>query len=176
MEFPFDCEALLDSDAQGYSALDSSSLRKLLKKGGVGEVIDAFGALSAKSQGLKAVITTTSKILESDHRLYIKAEKNKVIGFIKVGRKKLFIRNTEGTIFEISPLCVLDFYTYEKIQRSGFGKVRGKVMCSKYSRRCLMPKKWVRRSWATIDPPKNYYTSSKNTTTWRDMCRRTTTS
>eukprot|EP00826_Nyctotherus_ovalis_P054559 TRINITY_DN7154_c0_g1_i13.p1 TRINITY_DN7154_c0_g1~~TRINITY_DN7154_c0_g1_i13.p1 ORF type:complete len:177 (-),score=22.85 TRINITY_DN7154_c0_g1_i13:370-900(-) len=175
MEFPFDCEALLDSDAQGYSVLDSSSLRKALKKGGVAEVIDTFGALSAKSQGLKAVITTAGKTLESDHRIYIKAEKNKLIGFIKVGRKNLFIRNMEGEIFEISPLCVLDFYTYEKIQRSGFGKVRSKVMCRRYLRRCLMRRRCDRRSWATIDLPKNCYTSSRNTMTCRDMCRRTTT-
>lgn len=123
MEFSFDCDALFDSNAQGYSALDSASLRRLMKKGSIDKVIDTFGMLSAKSQGLKAIITTTEKILESNHRVYMKTERNKVIGFIKVGQKNLFIRNTEGQIFEISPLCVLDFYTYEKIQRSGFGKV-----------------------------------------------------
>jgi len=137
MEFPFDCDILLDSNTQGYSLLDSSSLRKLMKNGPVAEVVNTFGALSAKSQGLKNAITTAEKILESDHMVYMKTEGNKVIGFIKVGRKNLFIRSAEGQIFEISPLCVLDFYIYEKIQRSGFGKVRSQIICRKYLNSCL---------------------------------------
>jgi alpha-tubulin N-acetyltransferase 1 len=48
---------------------------------------------------------------------------NKAIGFLKMGKKNLFIRNNIGTIKEISPLCVLDFYVHESQQRSGNGKV-----------------------------------------------------
>jgi alpha-tubulin N-acetyltransferase 1 len=76
-----------------------------------------------QSQGLKAVITTGLKLLSSDHRLYILAKKNQIIGMIKVGPKTLFIRNEIGQISEIRPLCCLDFYVYEAIQRSGYGKV-----------------------------------------------------
>jgi alpha-tubulin N-acetyltransferase 1 len=47
---------------------------------------------------------------------------NRVLGFLKVGVKKLFIRDEYGTIKEISPLCVLDFYVHESIQRNGIGK------------------------------------------------------
>jgi alpha-tubulin N-acetyltransferase 1 len=45
----------------------------------------------------------------------MKAEGNKVIGLLKVGVKKLFIRNEYAAIKEISPLCVLDFYVHESV-------------------------------------------------------------
>lgn len=47
---------------------------------------------------------------------------NAVIGMIKVGSRKLFIRNANGQIKEITPLCVLDFYVHESVQRGGHGK------------------------------------------------------
>jgi alpha-tubulin N-acetyltransferase 1 len=53
----------------------------------------------------------------------MKAEGTKVQALLKVGVKKLFIRNEMGTIKEISPLCVLDFYVHESVQRSGLGKM-----------------------------------------------------
>ena len=46
----------------------------------------------------------------------------KVIGLLKVGMRKLFIRNDSGQIKEITPLCVLDFYVHESVQRGGQGK------------------------------------------------------
>lgn len=48
---------------------------------------------------------------------------NIFIGFIKVGYKHLFIYDESSSIHEINPLCVLDFYTYEKCQRQGYGKI-----------------------------------------------------
>jgi len=41
---------------------------------------------------------------------------------IKVGKRNLFIRNDTGAIKEIKPLCVLDFYVHESVQRGGHGK------------------------------------------------------
>ena len=41
---------------------------------------------------------------------------------LKVGYKKLFIRNKSGNIIEMKPLCVLDFYVDHKVQRGGFGR------------------------------------------------------
>ena len=64
-----------------------------------------------------------SKLIASDTKIYIKVDANKAIGFLKIGRKKLFIRNESGKIFEISPLCLLDFYVHESVQRQGEGKV-----------------------------------------------------
>jgi len=45
-----------------------------------------------------------------------------VLGLLKVGEKKLFIRNEAGSIKEITPICVLDFYVHESCQRGGIGK------------------------------------------------------
>jgi alpha-tubulin N-acetyltransferase 1 len=52
-----------------------------------------------------------------DNRLYLKLDTsaNKVIGLIKVGKRKLFVHRETGKISEISPLCVLDFYVHESI-------------------------------------------------------------
>jgi len=79
------------------------------------DIIDKMGHASAKAQALPAVITTASRLFTSDNRLYMKAEGNRVIGLIKVGVKKLFIRNEMGAIKEIAPLCVLDFYVHESV-------------------------------------------------------------
>lgn len=46
----------------------------------------------------------------------------RVIGFIKVGEKKLFLYDTAGKMHEVTPTCVLDFYVHESCQRCGFGK------------------------------------------------------
>lgn len=83
------------------------------------EIIDRIGSASSKAQGLPSIITTASKLFTSDTRLYLRAEGNRVMGLLKVGVKKLFIRNESGAIKEISPLCVLDFYVHESVQRNG---------------------------------------------------------
>jgi alpha-tubulin N-acetyltransferase 1 len=41
---------------------------------------------------------------------------------LKVGVKKLFVRNRAGLIIEINPMSVLDFYVHESVQRGGHGK------------------------------------------------------
>ncbi len=56
--------------------------------------------------------------------MYLLSNKSQAIGFLKIGKKKLFIRDEKGTISEINPKCVLDFYVNEKCQRSGYGKVK----------------------------------------------------
>ncbi len=47
---------------------------------------------------------------------------NFMLGFIKIGRKKLFLLDEEGCHNEATPLCVLDFYVPEAVQRRGHGK------------------------------------------------------
>ena len=58
----------------------------------------------------------------SDQRLYLKVDGATVQGFIKVGTKDLFYRDPSGRCKEISPLCVLDFYVHDTVQRQGLGK------------------------------------------------------
>ena len=45
-----------------------------------------------------------------------------LLGGLKVGRKKLFIRSETGVYRELQPLCVLDFYVADSYQRMGLGK------------------------------------------------------
>lgn len=52
----------------------------------------------------------------------MKVEGNKALGFIKIGVKQLFHRDLLGNIKKINPLCVLDFYVHESLQRCGIGK------------------------------------------------------
>ncbi|XP_047239955.1 alpha-tubulin N-acetyltransferase 1 isoform X2 [Girardinichthys multiradiatus] len=44
-----------------------------------------------------------------------------VVGFLKVGYKKLFLLDRNGVHIEAEPLCVLDFYVSELLQRHGYG-------------------------------------------------------
>jgi len=81
-----------------------------------------MGEASARAQRLPQVITTSSKLFSSDNRLYVRAQGNKVIGIVKVGKRNLFINGATGGIKEIKPLCLLDFYVHESMQRGGHGK------------------------------------------------------
>jgi alpha-tubulin N-acetyltransferase 1 len=64
--------------------------------------------------------------------VYLLVNGRKALGFLKVGRKRLFITapstgghefaDVQETFREIEPLCVLDFYVHERCQRSGHGK------------------------------------------------------
>jgi alpha-tubulin N-acetyltransferase 1 len=45
-----------------------------------------------------------------------------VLGFIKMGEKKLFLHDAHGRMKEMSPTCVLDFYVHESQQRKGCGR------------------------------------------------------
>ncbi|VDO69509.1 unnamed protein product [Schistosoma margrebowiei] len=46
----------------------------------------------------------------------------RILGFLKTGRKRLFVHDRRGVCVECVPLCVLDFYVYEAHQRKGCGK------------------------------------------------------
>jgi len=114
----------------------------------LGEVVNRMGAGSAKAQSLPSVITTMSKMLCSDHHLYLYLENfQKVVGLLKMGRKNLFIRvcctcfivswhslarsqDELARMHEISPLCCLDFYVVEGNQRKGIGKLLFEAMLS----------------------------------------------
>ncbi|XP_076316164.1 alpha-tubulin N-acetyltransferase 1-like isoform X1 [Tachypleus tridentatus] len=90
-------------------------------------VIDALGEASAVAQGLQSAITNASKLQNSNHWMYVmkNSETNNscgaIIGFLKIGRKKLFIIDEHGDIQELWPLCVLDFYIHDSCQRQGYG-------------------------------------------------------
>ena len=66
------------------------------------------------------------------HKLYIACKKTGgrgaikkalILGFLKVGKKNLFLRMSDmsATLREVEPICVLDFYVHESLQRQGIG-------------------------------------------------------
>lgn len=152
MQFAFDCESLFNTDAQGFVILRGKELsnyagfnsynasvkfkqgQKQFQKGPdtamdrLCAIIDRMGCASAtvgrlhQAQGLPQTITCMNRFAGSDQRLYLKVEGSSVQGFIKVGGKDLFYREPSGRCREISPLCVLDFYVHESVQRQGLGK------------------------------------------------------
>ena len=124
MQFNFDCEQCLDCDRNGFSVLEGSCQNRIIPgyRLYVKEILDKMGQLSAKAQNLPTVITSTGQFFPSNYRLFIKAEGNRVFGYIKIGPKKLFLRDRLFNYHERKTLCVLDFYVYESVQRKGIGK------------------------------------------------------
>uniref|UniRef100_UPI0037E7F683 alpha-tubulin N-acetyltransferase 1 isoform X6 n=1 Tax=Semicossyphus pulcher TaxID=241346 RepID=UPI0037E7F683 len=130
MEFPFDINQLF---SERVSILDQTLVAGRKSAGRpdlqahIATVIDELGRASAKAQQLTAPITSASKLQTQRHQLYLlkDAESNGgrgvVVGFLKVGYKKLFLLDRQGAHIEAEPLCVLDFYISENLQRHGYG-------------------------------------------------------
>lgn len=111
--------------ASHYAVFEADALGRMppRSRGVVEAVIDDLGERSAKAQGLGAVITTVRKMAYTDQRVYVHRTDRAINGMLKVGRKNLFIRDHQsGKMNEINPLCVLDFYVHESVQRGGIGK------------------------------------------------------
>lgn len=90
-------------------------------------IIDEMGKASAVAQELKLPVTSADKLANSDHILYMMTEHDKpehfsVVGILKMGWKKLYLYNKEGSRSEAMVYCLLDFYIHESKQRKGYGK------------------------------------------------------
>jgi len=124
MNFPFYCSKVITTDQSGFAILEASKFdRNSKSKEYIAEILDKMGEASSIAQGLRAVITTYSKFVSSsDNKIYMKIENNKVCGILKTGKKNLFYYDGFGKVRELQPLCVLDFYVHESVQRLGVGK------------------------------------------------------
>ncbi|XP_072497724.1 alpha-tubulin N-acetyltransferase 1 isoform X32 [Notamacropus eugenii] len=136
MEFPFDVDALfpepitiLDQHlrAPARRTGTTSSARVDLQQQ-IMTVVDELGKASAKAQHLPGPITSASRMQSNRHVMYVlkdtsarPAGKGAIIGFLKVGYKKLFVLDDRGAHNEVEPLCILDFYIHESLQRHGHG-------------------------------------------------------
>ncbi|KAJ8341982.1 hypothetical protein SKAU_G00319100 [Synaphobranchus kaupii] len=130
MEFPFDLNAIFP---ERISVLDHNLTtgRKALGRPDpqhlISTVIDELGKASAKAQQLAAPITSAAKLQSNWHHLYLLKEgesnsgRGVAVGFLKVGYKKLFLLDQQGAHVEIEPLCILDFFVTESLQRHGHG-------------------------------------------------------
>ncbi|KAH7983470.1 hypothetical protein HPB52_012284 [Rhipicephalus sanguineus] len=92
----------------------------------LGLVIDALGQASCAAQGLPAPVTTSDRLRNSGHRVYLLVEPSArggtVLGLLKVGFKQLFLRDGHGRLCQVRPLCLLDFYVHQSRQRKGYGR------------------------------------------------------
>ncbi|XP_054832818.1 alpha-tubulin N-acetyltransferase 1 isoform X2 [Eublepharis macularius] len=138
MEFLFDVNALfgerittVDQHLQpsGRRGPGSATTHRVDLQQQLMTIIDEMGKASAKAQNLSTPITSASRMQTNRHVLYILKDsevkttgKGVVIGFLKVGYKKLFVLDRRGAHNEVEPLCVLDFYIHESLQRHGYGK------------------------------------------------------
>ncbi|XP_021115824.1 alpha-tubulin N-acetyltransferase 1 isoform X6 [Heterocephalus glaber] len=92
-------------------------------------IVDELGKASAKAQHLPAPITSAARMQSNRHVIYVlkdtsarPAGKGSIIGFLKVGYKKLFVLDDREAHNEVEPLCILDFYIHESLQRHGHGR------------------------------------------------------
>ncbi|XP_008691127.1 alpha-tubulin N-acetyltransferase 1 isoform X3 [Ursus americanus] len=137
MEFSFDVDALLP---ERITVLDQH-LRPPARRPGTTTparvdlqqqimiIVDELGKASAKAQHLPAPITSASRMQSNRHVMYVlkdtsarPAGKGAIIGFLKVGYKKLFVLDDREAHNEVEPLCILDFYIHESLQRHGHGR------------------------------------------------------
>lgn len=72
---------------------------------------------------MKNTITTADKFFNGNFndKIFIKCSRNKVIGFIRIGTRHLFISNND-TYIEDDVNCLMDFYVHHRLQRQGHGK------------------------------------------------------
>jgi len=125
MEFKFNCEDALGCNSQGYAILEGSyenNIRECYKLHITG-ILDCIGEESSKQQGLNVVKTSFYKFFHSQDRMFIKAEKNVIIGYLRVGKRRIFIRDEQNNYFQEDPITVIDFYIVKNYERQGFGKV-----------------------------------------------------
>ncbi|CAL8297166.1 unnamed protein product [Lota lota] len=130
MEFSFDINNIFPERItildQTLVSCEKSNRRPDLQRN-IASVIDELGKASSKAQQLPAPITSGLKLQSNQHYLYlIKDETSNgghgaAVGFLKVGHKKLFLLDQRGAHIEAEPLCVLDFYIAESLQRHGYG-------------------------------------------------------
>ncbi|XP_061122638.1 alpha-tubulin N-acetyltransferase 1 isoform X2 [Syngnathus typhle] len=93
----------------------------------IATVVDKLGRASAKAQKLTTPVTSATKLQSQHHELYLmkdgesNGECGVIVGFLKVGYKKLILLDRRGLHTEAEPLCVLDFFIAENLQRHGYG-------------------------------------------------------
>ncbi|XP_073080354.1 alpha-tubulin N-acetyltransferase 1 isoform X5 [Manis javanica] len=146
MEFPFNVDVLLP---ERITVLDQH-LRPPGRRPGttttarvdlqqqIMTIVDELGKASAKAQHLSAPITSASRMQSNRHVMYVlkdtsvrPAGKGAIIGFLKVGYKKLFVLDDREAHNEVEPLCILDFYIHESLQRHGHGQELFQYMLQK---------------------------------------------
>ncbi|ETN85004.1 hypothetical protein NECAME_01566 [Necator americanus] len=144
MEIGYDFSEIFPSEP--IQRLDRAQLYRFnpRKFWSVQKAIDTLGHLSTEAQGLKRILTTYEKVLNQPedqfiylmwqrhpskplvflHILFVQRFKRAtsyVIGMLKVGKKHLYLLDENQKKYEEEPLCILDFYIHDSVQRRGNG-------------------------------------------------------
>jgi len=85
--------------------------------------LDEMAARSATSQGLTFAITSSHNLREDIVFLAKEEESDKIVGFIRCGRRHLFFFGDGGRAKECDPWCLLDFFVEAPFRRNGYGKL-----------------------------------------------------
>ena len=87
-------------------------------------LINMIGSASSQAQNLSHTITTFNSFASGDNTMYILFDDShtRVLGFVKIGPRHLFLWDHFGVQHEMQPICLLDFFTYPECQRRGYGK------------------------------------------------------
>ena len=80
-------------------------------------LIDELGIESARAQNLGYPITSVSRMKSNSDDILFLHDSD---GFIRVGKRKLYLSNGSSQLEVKRPLCVLDFFVCK--QRMGIGK------------------------------------------------------
>uniref|UniRef100_A0A0K0EXA1 Alpha-tubulin N-acetyltransferase n=1 Tax=Strongyloides venezuelensis TaxID=75913 RepID=A0A0K0EXA1_STRVS len=124
VDVDFDITPILGNN---LARLDSMRMKQL-QNGKLYDAIDKLCKLASQSIQLRAPLTSCEKIINSENVLYLlwefedESNTSKLIGYLKVGKKHLYLFDREQVSYEGNFLCVLDFYIHWKYQRKGMGR------------------------------------------------------
>jgi alpha-tubulin N-acetyltransferase 1 len=90
--------------------------------------LDNLGIKSGQAQLLNGPITSVEKLAGSNHTIIVcrSTDGDNVgigccVGYLKYGVKDLYFYHKNGKVIQSSPVCLLDFYVDDSMQRNGLG-------------------------------------------------------
>lgn len=125
MEFNFNCEHALNCDENGIAIIEGSfesNIRPSFKLH-VKHILDILGEKSSQSQGLSITKTNSSNFFTSYDRIFILVNKNKALGYLRSGHRKMHIKDANNNYNQDNIISVIDFYVDKDNERKGYGKV-----------------------------------------------------
>ncbi|MFH4973754.1 hypothetical protein AB6A40_000463 [Gnathostoma spinigerum] len=96
----------------------------------VANIIDRIGKLSAEARGMKRSVTSYERLLDADDHevLYLQWQKHPnndtesiIGGMLKIGYRTLYLFDKKLKSYQTKPLCILDFYVFDSMQKAGHG-------------------------------------------------------
>ncbi|KAI3379706.1 hypothetical protein SNEBB_004360 [Seison nebaliae] len=123
MEFEFRLNSILPNIITCFRSEDFHNTRRNPLTNSIAQILDKVGSASSNAQNLPTIITSYAKFCNGENqRIYILRDDIRIIGMLKIGQKKLFVYNKMHQYVECNPLCILDFFVFQRIQRMGYGK------------------------------------------------------